>query len=91
MSQSFQEYAIELVAPRKFHQIFTLPATDKHNLLKVTYSITGPVEGDVPTVLFVTGMFGTRLQGIGADWLAEKEKVRILFIDRCVPPKHPNC
>ncbi len=80
-----EEQAILLVAPRKFHQIFTLPATDKHGQMKVTYAIAGPELGeDAPTVFFCGAMFGTRWEAIEVDWLAKKEGVRVLFIDRLV-------
>ncbi len=79
---SLEEQAVILTSPIKFHQIFTLPATDNHGPLKITYSIAGPQYGDVPTVLFIGGMFGTRWMGIGMDSFAEKEGVRVLFIDR---------
>ena len=74
---------IEIIAPHKFHQIFTVPATDKHGQLKVTYGIAGVEHGeDVPTILFCGGMFGVRWQAVFMDWFAEKEGVRIVFVDR---------
>ena len=77
--------AIEIIAPRKFHRIFTVPDTDTRGPLKVTYGIAGVEDGeDVPTILFCGGMFGIRWQAVFLNWLAEKERVRILFIDRFV-------
>jgi hypothetical protein len=82
--KSPEEQAIELIAPRKFHQIFTLPATENHGPLKVTYSILGPPVGeDAPTVVFCGGMFGSRYM-IFSDYIAEKHGVRVLCIDRLV-------
>jgi len=78
-----EEQAISIIAPRKFHQIFIVPATDKHGRLKVTYAVLGKQDGDdVPTIMFCGGMFGMRWQGIYFDWLAEKEGVRMLIVDR---------
>ncbi|CZR54154.1 uncharacterized protein PAC_04037 [Phialocephala subalpina] len=78
-----EEQAIGRLAPRKLHQIFTLPATDKHEALKVSYSIAGPEAGeDVPTILFCGGMFGGRWLAPWHNFYAEKERVRLIFIDR---------
>ena len=79
-----EEQAVELIAQRKFHQIFTLPATGSHGPLKVTYSILGPpVEEDAPTVVFCGGMFGSRYPFmLIINHLAEKHGVRVLCIDR---------
>jgi hypothetical protein len=73
---------IEMLAPRKFHRMFTAPATDTRGPLKVTYAIAGIEEGDVPTILFCAGMFSTRWQAYFCNYLAEKERIRVLFIDR---------
>jgi len=83
-TKSPEEQAIELIAPRKFHQIFTLPATENHGPLKVTYSVLGPPVGeDAPTVVFCGGMFGSRYPYmIFVNHLAEKHGVRVLCIDR---------
>ena len=82
-SPDAEQQAIEIIAPRKFHQTFTLPANGDHGILRLTYAIAGPDVGeDVPTILFCGAMFGTRWQAVGIDWLARKEKVRIIFIDR---------
>lgn len=78
-----EEEAINLIAPRKLHQIFTLPATDEHPIVKVTYAIAGPDIGeDVPTILFIGGMFGTRYMAMWYNIFAEKQRVRMIFIDR---------
>lgn len=80
-----EEQAINITAPRKLHQIFTLPDTDKHGKLKVTYAIAGPDIGeDVPTILFCGGMFGTRYMAMWYNLFAEKQRVRMIFIDRSV-------
>lgn len=82
-TKSADEQAIELTAPRKYHQLLRLPATASHDELKVTYGIAGKAEGDdVPTILFCGGMFGSRWQAVFQNHLAEQEGVRILYIDR---------
>ncbi|KAH9214438.1 Alpha/Beta hydrolase protein [Leptodontidium sp. 2 PMI_412] len=82
-SISTEEQAITLISRRKFHRLFTLPATSTHESLKVTYGIAGPDIGeDAPTILYVGGMFGTRYLAITQDWLATQKGVRILMIDR---------
>lgn len=79
------EQAIEIISHRKFHQRFTIPATSKHGLLKVSYAVVGPEKAEgVPTIVFCGGMFGARWMGVWMNWLAEKEGVRLLFIDRLV-------
>ena len=81
--KSAEEQAIELTAPRKYHQLFRLPATPSHDALKVTYGIAGKEEGDdTPTILFCGGMFGSRWQAPFQNFIAEKEGVRIIYIDR---------
>ncbi|KAK2629427.1 hypothetical protein QTJ16_000247 [Diplocarpon rosae] len=80
---STTDQAIELVAPRKFHRVFTLPQTGKYGGLKVTYSIAGPDIGEhVPTIVFCGGMFGMRWMAIAQNWFAEQHRVRVIFIDR---------
>jgi hypothetical protein len=80
---SAEDRAITIIAKQKFHQIFTIPATDKHGQLKVTYAVLGKQDGDdVPPIMFCGGMFGMRWQGIYFDWLAEQEDVRMLVVDR---------
>jgi len=82
-SKSAKIQAIEIIAPRKFHRLFVVPATESHGPLRVSYSIAGVEEGeDVETIMFCGGMFGTRWQAIFMDWLALKHRVRVLFIDR---------
>ena len=82
-STSPEVQAIELLAPRKFHQIFTVPAADGRRELKVTYAIAGPQFGeDIPTILFCGGMFGNRMQAVFVNYLAEKEGVRVVLVDR---------
>ena len=82
---SLEDQAIATVSQRKFHQIFQVPGTDKHGPLKITYAVLGlPAGEDVPTIVFCAGMFGSRYTGIFANWMAEREGVRILLMDRLV-------
>ncbi|THV50740.1 hypothetical protein BGAL_0138g00200 [Botrytis galanthina] len=74
--------ARELLAPIKFHQIFKLPATEKHAELKVSYAIAGPSDENAPTILFVVGMLGIRWLAFSFDHVAMEEGVRMIFIDR---------
>lgn len=87
-SKSKELKAVELISPWKFHRIFTVRATEKHGPLKVTYSIGGVDVGDggqdIPTILFCGAMFGTRWQAPWLDYIAEVERVRMVFIDRLV-------
>jgi hypothetical protein len=83
MAQSLEAQATELMARDKFNQTLTVPGTDKHGPLKVTYAIGGPEHGeDVPTILFCCGMLATRWIVYVFNWMAEKQGVRMLFIDR---------
>jgi len=80
---SASDTAIDLVSPIKFHQSFTLLATEKHGPLKVTYAIAGvPIGEDAPTIFFCGGMFGSRYMAVWENYLASKIGVRVLHIDR---------
>ncbi|KAG0647982.1 hypothetical protein D0Z07_5873, partial [Hyphodiscus hymeniophilus] len=84
-SESKEMKAVELISPRKFHRIFTVPAAVKHGPLKVSYSIAGLDLGegvDVPNILWCGAMFGTRWQAPWIDYAADKANVRIICIDR---------
>ncbi|KAF4633243.1 hypothetical protein G7Y89_g4874 [Cudoniella acicularis] len=78
-----KDQAYEIISPIRFHQSFKIPATDSHGPLKVSYAIAGkPLGGDVPTILFCAGMFGSRWLGVWLDHIAAKTGVQVLFIDR---------
>ena len=84
-AESKEMKAAELISPWKFHRMFTVPATHRHGPLRVTYSIGGVDIGEgehVPNVLFCGAMFGTRWQAPWLDYIAKKQGVRMLFIDR---------
>lgn len=83
MENSLECQAMTALSPRKFHRIFKVPATVTHGPLNVTYSIAGVEKGeDIPTILFCGGMFGTRYQAYSLDWMATRDGVRVLFVDR---------
>ncbi|KAH8820397.1 Alpha/Beta hydrolase protein [Xylogone sp. PMI_703] len=73
---------LEFLSNKKFHKKFTVPANETRGPLAVSYAIAGLEEGDVPTIFFCGGMFGSRWQAAYLDFLAEKEGVRVLFLDR---------
>ncbi|KAL2070844.1 hypothetical protein VTL71DRAFT_13870 [Oculimacula yallundae] len=82
-SISAEEQAMNIISHRKFHRIFTLPATSTHGPLKVTYGVAGPDIGeDAPTILYVGGMFGSRYLAVIQNHFASQKGVRILMIDR---------
>jgi hypothetical protein len=83
-----EEEAIKIISPEKFHRLFTLPATENHGLLKVSYAVAGPEGKDIPTILFCGGMFCTRWHIIQYEYLAHVAGVRIVSIDRSV--SHPS-
>ncbi|RFU25852.1 hypothetical protein B7463_g10488, partial [Scytalidium lignicola] len=78
-----EKYVREYLSKIKFHRKFTVPANNSRGPLAVSYAIAGIEDGDdVPTILFCGGMFGSRWQAAYLNWLAEKEGVRVLFLDR---------
>jgi hypothetical protein len=78
---------LELLSQSRFHRRFILPATADHDAFPVTYSDVGAVGGNgedkqVPVVLFIPGMVGSRYFGVYLDHLAAKMGLRVLTIDR---------
>lgn len=78
--------AAEYIAQRHFHRRFILPQTATHGDLPVTYADIGKrpetsIE-DVPTFLFMPGMFGSRYVAVYMHAIAEKLGVRVLIVDR---------
>jgi hypothetical protein len=83
MAQSLENQAIDIMAPEKFHRTLVIPASGNRGPLTVTYAIAGPEAGeDIPTILFCCGMLATRLLAQHFNWMAEKQGVRMLCIDR---------
>jgi hypothetical protein len=40
------------------------------------------VEGEIPVMLYIGGMFAGRYQALTVDAMAKELKIRILFVDR---------
>ncbi|KAK7970194.1 hypothetical protein PG988_009267 [Apiospora saccharicola] len=84
---SAHDRAVAYMANERFHQRFTLPATADHDALVVTYADAGRGAGDdpkaVPTMLYMPGMFSSRLFGVfPLHAMGQKLGVRVLVIDR---------
>lgn len=84
---SAHDRAVAYLANERFHQRFTLPATADHDALEVGYADAGSDAGDdpkaVPTMLYMPGMFSSRLFGVcPLHAMGQKLGVRVLVIDR---------
>lgn len=69
----------------RFHQKLTLEPAATHDALDVTYAEFGrePDEASsIPTILFMPGMFASRLLGLVLHPIATKLGVRVLVVDR---------
>ncbi|KAJ9156482.1 hypothetical protein NKR23_g1112 [Pleurostoma richardsiae] len=66
----------------RFHCRLTVPATDDHGLLTVTYAVAGAQSNSAHTVLFIGGMMGTRYLATLGDFLCEKLGLRFVVVDR---------
>lgn len=87
VSQPAHNQAIEYCCDVRFHRSFVLPSTAAHGPLRVTYSVAGldgPEHGNVPTIVFINGMFGGRYGALDMDYLARQKGVRVVFVDRYV-------
>ncbi|KAK8113754.1 hypothetical protein PG999_005823 [Apiospora kogelbergensis] len=87
VATSVRDQAVAYLANERFHQRFTLPATTDHEALVVSYSDSGRDAGDdpkaVPTMLYIPGMFSSRLFGVyPLHAMGQKLGVRVLAIDR---------
>lgn len=74
--------ANEYISQEKFSRSLTLPATESHEELTVTYAVGGLDSVDAPTVLFIGGMFGGRYLASIADHVCTKLGIRIVVTDR---------
>ncbi len=74
--------ASEYIAQEKFNRSFTLPATEAHGELSVTYAVGGLDCADAPTVLFIGGMMGGRYLASIADYVGTELGIRIIVTDR---------
>ncbi|KAF2147799.1 hypothetical protein K461DRAFT_248700, partial [Myriangium duriaei CBS 260.36] len=83
MSLSPEDRAIRAICTKNFHQALWLPETADHPKLKVTYSTTTNFDDvDLPAVLFIGPMFGTRWSSLHFDKLARDSGVRLICVDR---------
>ncbi|KAK9327011.1 hypothetical protein V1520DRAFT_349992, partial [Lipomyces starkeyi] len=80
--QELESRAREYIAREKFNRRFTLPATDAHDELTMTYAVRGVDSDTAPTVLFIGGMFGGRLLASMTDHVGQSLGMRIVVIDR---------
>ena len=74
--------ASEYITQEKFNRSFTLPATEAHGELSVTYAVGGLDSVDAPTMLFIGGLLGGRYLGSNADYIVTKLGMRIVVTDR---------
>ncbi|MBE3046970.1 hypothetical protein IMZ48_31470 [Candidatus Bathyarchaeota archaeon] len=74
----------EYVSRPRFHQRLTLPATDGHGELAVTYAVGGSQDPSAPTLLFIGGMFGGRYVAVLWDYICREMGVRVVSADRWV-------
>lgn len=80
--QELESYAREFIARESFNRRFTVPATDAHDELTVTYAVGGVDTDTAPTVLFIGGMYGGRLLATMTDHVGQSLGMRIVVVDR---------
>lgn len=82
--EGFDEAARRL-AQKHLHQSLQLPQTSSHGSLRVTFSTTSNFDQhELPVVLFIGPMFGSRYHLITFDKLAGSTGVRVIYVDRYV-------
>lgn len=83
MKDSAMERATEMLCASHLHRSIWLPATEQHERLRVTYSLTRNFsDAQVPAVLFCGPLFGSRYINIMFDNLAKAAGVRVICVDR---------
>lgn len=80
--QELEARAREFISREKFNRRFTLPATDAHDELTVTYAVGGVDNDAAPTVLFIGGMFGGRFLASMTDHVGQTLGTRVVVVDR---------
>ncbi|KAI8942330.1 hypothetical protein NX059_000409 [Plenodomus lindquistii] len=80
--QELESRAKEFITRGKFNRRFTLPATDAHDELTVTYAVGGVDTDNALTVLFIGGMYGGRLLASVFDHVGHSLRMRIVVVDR---------
>jgi hypothetical protein len=81
-TEQLQTRSRDFIAREKFNRRFTLPATDDHGELTVTYAVAGEDCDTAPTILFIGGLYGGRYLATMADYISEKKGVRFVVADR---------
>ena len=66
----------------QFHRRLTLPTTNDHGELTVTYAVAGAQSDSARTVLFIGGMMGGRFLATLGDYYSEKLGLRLVVVDR---------
>ena len=74
--------AKQYITQEKFNRSFTLPATEAHGELSVTYAVGGLDSADAPTMLFIGGLFGGRFLASHVDYIFKKHKMKVVVTDR---------
>ncbi|XWX01452.1 hypothetical protein V2A60_009480 [Cordyceps javanica] len=88
MAETASTAASQYLKHPSFHRTFTLPPTADHEALEIGYSDLGRqpadshVEPPPPVMLFMPGMFASRLHGVLMDVVGQKKGVRVLTVDR---------
>jgi hypothetical protein len=77
-----EDFALQFTAAGWLHRALTVPLTDAHGPLRVTYSVAGLRDEAAPLVLLCGGMFGGRWVGVLAHALAVRVGVRLVCVDR---------
>lgn len=80
--EKIEDEIIEFASSIRFHQRFSFVCKTTQSRLHVTYSISGATTEDAPVMLVVPGMFGGRYIGLWIDYLAAKEGVKVIVVDR---------
>ena len=81
-SKTVDDEVIEYMCNSRFHNKITLPATNSHGLLRVTYAIVGVEDDNAPAILWCDAMLGSRWNGTQHHDFAKKQGVRVIFVDR---------
>jgi hypothetical protein len=83
MDSAAEDQAIRTVCGKNVHQVLWLPETAQHPKLRVTYSTTTNFDNvNLPAILFIGPMFGTRWEVLLFDKLARDCGVRVICVDR---------
>lgn len=83
MRDGAMEKATEMLCADHLHRCIWLPATEQHERLRVTYSLTSNfADAQLPVVLFCGPLFGSRYVSIVFDHLATTTGVRVICVDR---------